>query len=53
MNSRHQRNIYQIIHKFFRNKKKTKSTQGGERGEIVEGCSVLAFVCQARTQAPA
>ena len=42
-------NYSQILQKL----KKTKSTQGGERGEIVAGCSVLTFVCQAGTQAPA
>ena len=35
-------NYSQILQKL----KKTKSTQGGERGEIVVGCFVLAFVCQ-------
>jgi len=48
--------IREIYIKLFTNSseiKKTKSTQGGERGEIVAGCSVLTFVCQVGTQAPA
>ena len=48
--------IREIYIKLFTNSseiKKTKSTQEGERREIVAGCSVLAFVCQAGTQAPA
>ena len=42
--------IREIYIKLFTNSSeiKKKSTQGGERGEIVAGCSVLAFMCQAR-----
>ena len=47
--------IREIYVKLFTNSSeiKKKSTQGGERGEIVAGCFVLVFVCQVGTQAPA
>ena len=41
-------NYSQILQTFQKNK--TKSTQGGERGEIVVGCSMLEFVYQAGSQ---
>jgi hypothetical protein len=41
-------NYSQILQTFQKNK--TKSTQGGERGEIVVGCCMLEFVYQAGSQ---